>query len=79
MSIGFLIGNHDDAVVWRGPKKNGKLMFKWTEKWNNYTKKPLEKKWYIDNLLIIFYSGLHKYMWVPELSKTQNSAKKPQT
>ena len=23
MSIGFLIGNKDDAVVWRGPKKNG--------------------------------------------------------
>ena len=23
MSIGFLIGNQDDAVVWRGPKKNG--------------------------------------------------------
>lgn len=25
MSIGFLIGNKNDAVVWRGPKKNGKL------------------------------------------------------
>ena len=23
MSIGFLVGNEDDAVVWRGPKKNG--------------------------------------------------------
>lgn len=23
MSIGFLLGNRDDAVVWRGPKKNG--------------------------------------------------------
>ena len=26
MSIGFLIGNQDDAVVWRGPKKNGKIL-----------------------------------------------------
>lgn len=24
MSIGFLLANPDDAVVWRGPKKNGK-------------------------------------------------------
>ena len=23
MSIGFLLENPDDAVVWRGPKKNG--------------------------------------------------------
>lgn len=23
MSIGFLLDNQDDAVVWRGPKKNG--------------------------------------------------------
>jgi hypothetical protein len=23
MSIGFLLQNRDDAVVWRGPKKNG--------------------------------------------------------
>ena len=23
MSIGFLLENRDDAVVWRGPKKNG--------------------------------------------------------
>lgn len=23
MSIGFLLQNTDDAVVWRGPKKNG--------------------------------------------------------
>ncbi|KAL4510491.1 hypothetical protein ABPG72_004645 [Tetrahymena utriculariae] len=23
MSIGFLLGNQDDAVVWRGPRKNG--------------------------------------------------------
>lgn len=23
MSIGFLIDNRNDAVVWRGPKKNG--------------------------------------------------------
>lgn len=23
MSIGFLLQNKDDAVVWRGPKKNG--------------------------------------------------------
>lgn len=27
MSIGFLLANPDDAVVWRGPKKNGELMF----------------------------------------------------
>lgn len=24
MSIGFLLQNKDDAVVWRGPKKNGR-------------------------------------------------------
>lgn len=23
MSIGFLLGNQDDAVIWRGPRKNG--------------------------------------------------------
>ena len=23
MSIGFLLPNEDDAVIWRGPKKNG--------------------------------------------------------
>jgi Mrp family chromosome partitioning ATPase len=23
MSIGFLLNNKDDAVIWRGPKKNG--------------------------------------------------------
>ncbi|RKO87715.1 P-loop containing nucleoside triphosphate hydrolase protein, partial [Blyttiomyces helicus] len=23
MSIGFMLGNPDDAVIWRGPKKNG--------------------------------------------------------
>ena len=23
MSIGFLLHSHTDAVVWRGPKKNG--------------------------------------------------------
>jgi Mrp family chromosome partitioning ATPase len=23
MSIGFLMGNQDDAVIWRGPRKNG--------------------------------------------------------
>ena len=23
MSIGFLLDNHDDAVIWRGPRKNG--------------------------------------------------------
>ena len=23
MSIGFLLNTRDDAVVWRGPKKNG--------------------------------------------------------
>lgn len=25
MSIGFLVGNEDDAVVWRGPKKNAMI------------------------------------------------------
>jgi len=23
MSIGFMLGNPDDAVIWRGPRKNG--------------------------------------------------------
>jgi Mrp family chromosome partitioning ATPase len=23
MSIGFLMGNQNDAVIWRGPRKNG--------------------------------------------------------
>ena len=23
MSIGFLLGNQNDAVIWRGPRKNG--------------------------------------------------------
>jgi len=27
MSIGFLLGSEDEAVVWRGPKKTG-MMFK---------------------------------------------------
>lgn len=25
MSIGFLLGSPDDAVIWRGPKKNGMI------------------------------------------------------
>eukprot|EP00124_Ichthyophonus_hoferi_P003852 Ihof_evm1s367 gene=Ihof_evmTU1s367 len=25
MSVGFLLGNPDDAVIWRGPKKNGMI------------------------------------------------------
>nr|XP_014099615.1 cytosolic Fe-S cluster assembly factor NUBP1 homolog [Bactrocera oleae]XP_014099616.1 cytosolic Fe-S cluster assembly factor NUBP1 homolog [Bactrocera oleae] len=25
MSIGFLLGSHDDAIIWRGPKKNGMI------------------------------------------------------
>ena len=25
MSIGFLLSGADEAVVWRGPKKNGKI------------------------------------------------------
>jgi Mrp family chromosome partitioning ATPase len=25
MSIGFLLGNRDDAVIWRGPRKNGMI------------------------------------------------------
>lgn len=24
MSVGFLLGSPDDAVIWRGPKKNGR-------------------------------------------------------
>lgn len=27
MSIGFLLSSPDDAVIWRGPKKNGLSMF----------------------------------------------------
>ncbi len=27
MSIGFLLSSPDDAVIWRGPKKNGKKTF----------------------------------------------------
>ena len=27
MSIGFLLENKDDAVVWRGPKKNGESSY----------------------------------------------------
>lgn len=23
MSVGFMLGNQDEAVIWRGPKKNG--------------------------------------------------------
>ena len=30
MSIGFLLQNRDDAVVWRGPKKNGMLLMRGT-------------------------------------------------
>ena len=29
MSIGFLLGSRDDAVVWRGPKKNGVFCSWW--------------------------------------------------
>ena len=25
MSVGFLLASQDDAVIWRGPKKNGEL------------------------------------------------------
>ena len=27
MSVGFLLSSPDDAVIWRGPKKNGKHVF----------------------------------------------------
>lgn len=27
MSIGFLLKNRNDSVVWRGPKKTGKLFY----------------------------------------------------
>jgi len=26
MSVGFLLGNPDDAIIWRGPKKNGAML-----------------------------------------------------
>ena len=26
MSVGFLLASQDDAVIWRGPKKNGELL-----------------------------------------------------
>ena len=26
MSVGFLLSSPDDAVIWRGPKKNGKSL-----------------------------------------------------
>ena len=30
MSVGFLLGSPDDAVIWRGPKKNGRnTLFRW--------------------------------------------------
>ena len=28
MSIAFLLGSKDDAIVWRGPKKNGMMTIK---------------------------------------------------
>lgn len=30
MSIGFLLEDPDEAVVWRGPKKTGELFSSWT-------------------------------------------------
>lgn len=27
MSIGFLLSSPDDAVIWRGPKKNGMYLY----------------------------------------------------
>jgi len=27
MSVGFLLASPDDAVIWRGPKKNGEKVF----------------------------------------------------
>jgi hypothetical protein len=27
MSIGFLLSSPDDAIIWRGPKKNGMFLF----------------------------------------------------
>lgn len=27
MSIGFLLSSPDDAVIWRGPKKNGVYLY----------------------------------------------------
>ena len=27
MSIGFLLASRNDAVIWRGPKKNGEMSY----------------------------------------------------
>lgn len=31
MSIGFLLSSPDDAIIWRGPKKNGMFPYLWYE------------------------------------------------
>jgi hypothetical protein len=43
MSVGFLLGSPDDAVIWRGPKKNGiiydehQCRIYWVTKYNTVT------------------------------------------
>lgn len=34
MSIGFLLSSPDDAIIWRGPKKNGTFGFLMYEVWS---------------------------------------------
>jgi Mrp family chromosome partitioning ATPase len=34
MSIGFLLSSPDDAIIWRGPKKNGMFLFFLYEMWS---------------------------------------------
>ena len=36
MSVGFLLSSPDDAVIWRGPKKNGKYRIIYQNFWNTY-------------------------------------------
>ena len=53
MSIGFLLENRDDAVIWRGPKKNGKFIYLFILKWSTSHKFVLDaiffKKYKVSN------------------------------
>ena len=42
MSIGFLLPNKDDAVIWRGPRKNGLIKQFFTGKFIVYSKDILK-------------------------------------
>jgi hypothetical protein len=33
MSVGFLLSSPDDAVIWRGPKKNGLSLLPGSDSW----------------------------------------------